>query len=413
MHLERVLAVVEWKYAPDGSYPGFDIRHMGEPLKCAGLVDNIDVFYYHDYLPNSDEALINYCLEKKPQAVLLSLQDTTMRKEGAPTPECIGKITHQLGIPTVAFWFDIWVDKVAEVLEQYLHSVTLHMILSVDARHHKPLPLEGTNYVYAGITFDERLFDIPEGVRDIPVGILGPLYPYRRQWVTGLKRCGITPYTTGRPQGYHNLAYEDYLRLTSRMKIVLNFSALNEFSYEGITLPARQRVLDALSKPVPQLTMPYRGIRYMVKSWRDPIPALKLIISVLTNKPAPQNPHYEVRARVWEALWCRTFLLEGENPATALYFEPYADYVPFTTLKDLVDKIRYYQAHDEERDRIRLHGRATVERYHSARVYWENLFEAIGLPPEGQAYHHPGEIWDRAYFDQWYLRTGTGNIGDL
>ena len=110
-----------------------------------------------------------------------------------------------------------------------------------------------------------------------------------------------------------------------------------------------------------------------------------------------------VRGRVWEAFWCRTFLLEEDNPATSLYFEPYVDYVPFTTLEDLIDKIRYYLENEEERDRIRMHGRATVEKYYNSRLYWYNLFETIGIQSDTQYHHHPGEFWNKAYYDKWYL----------
>jgi spore maturation protein CgeB len=127
------------------------------------------------------------------------------------------------------------------------------------------------------------------------------------------------------------------------------------------------------------------------------VPTLKNIAVELSSKP-----RYMVRARVWEALWCRTFLLEEDNPVTSLYFRPYVDYVPFTTPKDLVDKIRYYLENDEERDRIRLQGRATVQKYYNARVFCENLFETTGIQSSGQNQHRPGEIWNKAYFDKWY-----------
>jgi len=110
---------------------------------------------------------------------------------------------------------------------------------------------------------------------------------------------------------------------------------------------------------------------------------------------------------VWEALWLKTFVLEEDNPITSQYFEPYVDYVPFATLPDLVDKTRYYLKNEEERDRIRMHGRATVEKYYNARIYWENIFEVIGIPSDNQFRHQPGEIWNKAHFDNWYLSAST------
>jgi spore maturation protein CgeB len=97
---------------------------------------------------------------------------------------------------------------------------------------------------------------------------------------------------------------------------------------------------------------------------------------------------------VWEALWCRTFILEEENPVTKLYFEPYVDYVPFTTLKDLVGKVRYYLEHDKERDYIRMQGRTTVEKYYDAKLYWERLFKAAGVI-DGVKSYKSREIWGK------------------
>lgn len=407
MQLERVLIVVEQKARQDGSQSDFDIRHIEGPLKSSEMVDNIDIFYYNDYTPNCDDALINYCLQSKPQAVLLSLQNIALgRERGAPTPDAVRKITHQLNIPTVMFWFDIHADPIAEVLECYLYSVTLNVILGADASSHKPLPLEGTNYIYTGATFDERLFNKPEGERDIPVGFLGSLHLNRTQWIAELEKFGISPYLAGGRHGVTNwrspvpgwMSYEEYLGLMLRLKIALNFSLLQAPQYQPIVSSDRARVWQALS-----------WLALQSKTWlsalaKNPV-KLKYTIPVFKNTTAAllKKPRYMVRARVWEALWCRTFLLEEDNPVTSLYFEPFVDYVPFTTLKDLADKIRYYLENEEERNRIRMQGRATVEKYHNARIYWESLFETIGIPSATQYHHHPGEIWNKAYFDDWYL----------
>ncbi len=81
IHLERVVVVVEQRSREDGSFAAFDLWNTADSLKSTGMVDNIDVLYYSDYTPNCDEALINYCIQKKPQAVLLSLQSMASRGE--------------------------------------------------------------------------------------------------------------------------------------------------------------------------------------------------------------------------------------------------------------------------------------------------------------------------------------------
>ena len=412
MHLERVLIVVEQRSQSDGGFAAFDLDNMEGPLKYCGMVDNIDVLYYRDYTPNCDEAVINYCTQEKPQAVLLSLQSMAARGGGL-TPEAARKITHQLQIPTALFWFSIYADSIAELLERYLHSVSLNMILGADASSHKTMLLEGTNYAYAFLTYNEELFNKPDGVRDIPVGLLGSLVPFRRQWIEGLKESGISVHTgggqlVGNDTSFSTgkapllwMPFEEYLRLTSRFKIVLNFS-----SGMGPThLPAVSFTGQAERSLVRLVSQVRAGLPAFIRNpsrWKDMVPAIKRVSSASVKKPREMT-----RARVLEALWCRTFLLEEYNPITTRYFEPYVDYVPFTTLKDLVDKIRYYLENDNERDRIRLQGRATVEKYYNARIYCENLFEAMGIPSDNQFQHHPGEIWNKAHFDNWYLSAST------
>ncbi|MBI4333168.1 MAG: glycosyltransferase family 1 protein [Chloroflexi bacterium] len=398
MHLERVLIVVEQRITPDLSYPGFDIRHMEGPLRCTGMVDNIDIFYYGDYVANCDEALISCCLQKKPQAVLMSLQNIAGRG-GGPTPKGVWKVTNQLNIPTAAFWFDIHDDGVAKLLENYFDSVKLNVILSADASSHKHLTPDPTNHVYGAPTFDERLFDIPDSVRDMPVAFLGSIYAHRRPWITKLREMGVSVHTNN---GYE-LLYEEYLKLMTRLKIALNFSLLGAANFDPIVLSDRGRVSEVIYRGVRTFKSGLLLVTKNPAKLRDAIPSFKHAAKVIVTKP-----RYMARARVWEALWCRTFLLEEDNPVTSLYFEPYVDYVPFTTLKDLVDKIRYYLEREEERDRIRLQGRATVDKYYNAKVYWENVFESIGISSGGENHHRPGEIWDKAYFDNWYLKHASG-----
>ncbi|MCK4793638.1 MAG: glycosyltransferase family 1 protein, partial [Desulfobacteraceae bacterium] len=257
---------------------------------------------------------------------------------------------------------------------------------------------------------------IPEGVRDIPVGFHGNISRNRPQWIGGLKKLGIPVYTAeGKLLGGEQkvlsqendtpiwVPYEEYCRFTARLKIALDFSSLTSRpNYQPVVSPSRERASQALRWSMSRLKMPYAGLKLVIASWRNPLPAVKRIISALRTPAPALPPRYQARARVWEALWLRTFLLEEDNPVTAAFFEPYVDYVPFTTLQDLADKIRYYLEHDEERDRIRMQGRATVEKYYNSRIYWQNLFETIGIQPDSQYQHHPGEIWNQAYYDKWY-----------
>jgi hypothetical protein len=415
IHLERIVIVNEERFRPDEwAMPGFDLRHLEAPLKYIGMVDNIDNFYFSEH-EEPDDALYNYCLEKKPQLILISLQFGVQKNSRIPTPDILRQITSQLGIATVIFWFDIQQDKIADAADRYLHSVTLTMILGADVISHKTLSLAGSNYIYAGITFDENPFNKPEMKRDIQVGFFGTIDSARSKWIARINKYGIPVNTAGGvfvngklPDGSDIqatsawLSYEKYLKLVSRSKIMLNFSLVGNIPYDPATLVERGRAIATVEHLVQTFK---RRILLIIKNpamLKDT--GLALIGSAqYTAQAIVTKPRNMVRARVWESLWCKTFLLEEDNQVTPLYFEPYADYVPFTTLKDLADKIRYYLEHDDERDRVRLHGRATVEKYYNAKIYWQNLFEAIGLLPDGEKHYHPGEIWNIKYFESWQL----------
>jgi hypothetical protein len=396
MHLERILIVVERRVSLDGSYPGFDIRHMEAPLKYLGIIDNIDILYYADYSPNCDDALLEYCRRNRPQAVLLSLQNLALREGAAPTPGAVDRVTRELGIPTVMFWYDTQSDTVAEVLERYLKSITLNVIPGTADAHRKML-LKGTNYVHAGMSFDEHLFDIPEVPRDIPVGFMGILKKNRSYWIDEIRGAGVEVYLSGGGGPGQWMPYEEYLRLMSRFKIALNFSLAAAAG--AFISPEIERPRDVLRNISPGLKKRVSGLL------KNPLAVRQVVSLIKDAAKLAKKPRYNIRARVWEALWCRTFLLEEKNPVTSRYFDPYVDYVPFDNLKDLKEKIGYYLEHDEERDRIRRQGHATIRRYQNARIYWENLFEVIGLKPT-RFRHRPGETWSKEHYIRWYKLNG-------
>jgi spore maturation protein CgeB len=267
-------------------------------------------------------------------------------------PECVGPPTvnafrivkEELGIPLVMFWYDIYVEQLASILDSFAGVADLHVLFAACSDSHRQFA-SGINYVYAGLAFEDSLFEFNELPRDIDIGFLGTLWPERSNYIADLAKADLRVFTTGGilikgakavPRSDKEsswISYNEYLKLLSRLKISLNFSSL-------------------------------------------------------------QVSKYQVRARVWESLWSKTFLLEEENPVTDKYFAPNEDYVPFSSPGDLVEKVKYYLLHDNERDRIRLHGWSTIKTYYSAKRFWKNLF---GILTSGDVVHS-GLLCGREYF---------------
>ncbi len=80
-----------------------------------------------------------------------------------------------------------------------------------------------------------------------------------------------------------------------------------------------------------------------------------------------------VNARPFEAMSCGAMLLEQESPQLALMYEKDVEYKEWINEVDLLEKVQYYLAHEEERKSIADAGcKKTQERY-SAKSFWQEI----------------------------------------
>ena len=92
----------------------------------------------------------------------------------------------------------------------------------------------------------------------------------------------------------------------------------------------------------------------------------------------------QIKGRVFEVPGCGGLLLT--EPAAYLdhYLEPDRECVVYESGDDLVDKIRYYLAHEEERKAVELAGEARVLRDHTYDARFAAIFTAMGLEEPSQ-----------------------------
>ena len=345
LDMERVLTVSARRYEPDvWGMPGYDDRHVRNTLIDSGLVKNVESFYFSEYKdPNT--SLIKYCEVVKPQAIMLSINNWPPDSTGPPSVDTFSELNKKLAIPIVMFWFDIHVTQFINMLRKYSDITDLHIIFGADQSSHIPLS-QDINYVYAGLAFENCYFSLLDVSKDIDVGFLGTLWKERIGYITGLVSRGFNVYTAGGvltdekiivPESKDVsrwITYKEYLELISRMKVSLNFALL-------------------------------------------------------------EGGKYQVRARVWETLLGKTLLLEEDNPVTCRYFTPYEDYVPFSGIDDLAEKIEYYLRNSIERDIIRVQGWKTVVDLYNPTRLWKSIFDEVDSLPS----HNPGILWNKSYFN--------------
>jgi spore maturation protein CgeB len=85
-----------------------------------------------------------------------------------------------------------------------------------------------------------------------------------------------------------------------------------------------------------------------------------------------ERPVYQVRLRDFEAPMCGTFYLTEHQDELAEFFDIGREIETFRTQAELIDKARYYLAHDEAREKVRRAGRERAQRDHTwqKRLAW-------------------------------------------
>ena len=70
-------------------------------------------------------------------------------------------------------------------------------------------------------------------------------------------------------------------------------------------------------------------------------------------------------------------LLEAANEHTPKWFEPFIEFVPFFSEKDLAEKAQYYLVHENERAEIARRGHERYCRDYNEKLFWQGVIEKM------------------------------------
>jgi spore maturation protein CgeB len=162
------------------------------------------------------------------------------------------------------------------------------------------------------------------------VTFVGQPHSRRLEAVQALRDAGISVQTWGRGWEQGRVSQDEMIRIFGRSKINLNFS-------------------DASRQP----------------GWKGRL-----------GLTFPK----QVKARLLEVPACGGFLLTGDAPLLRDYYEPGRDVGVFHSTKELVEKVRYYLSHEEERAAIAKSGYERTMREHTYPHRFEEIFRMMELP---------------------------------
>jgi len=196
--------------------------------------------------------------------------------------------------------------------------------------------------------------------KNIDVSFVGMWNPEREKIVRALRAAGISveAYGNGWPSG--GLPQEGMVSVFSRSKISLalnqkaNYVSLRSFA----RLFFRRRRLGEGGLPI---KADFSNIFVNAREWwQKRIPFVK-------------GRHFEIPA-------CGAMQITEDGDVLASRYVPNKEIIIYSGMNDLIAKIRYYLAHDEEREKIAQAGYERTMREHTFEKNMEDIFRAIGRP---------------------------------
>jgi spore maturation protein CgeB len=100
--------------------------------------------------------------------------------------------------------------------------------------------------------------------------------------------------------------------------------------------------------------------------------AARIVLNTFTHKDTDS-----VNARLFEATGCGGFVLTENRPAVRDFFEPGREVATFDSRADLLEKVRYYLAHPEEREAIAEAGCRRAHRDHTYEIRLRQLLQIV------------------------------------
>ena len=95
----------------------------------------------------------------------------------------------------------------------------------------------------------------------------------------------------------------------------------------------------------------------------------------MTNRPIKTG----LPLRIFDLMACGGFVLSNYQSEIPEIFVPDKDIVLYDSIPDMLAKIDYYLAHDDERKQIAKNGYEKVKEYHSYDVRIVTMLKAAGI----------------------------------
>jgi len=221
-----------------------------------------------------------------------------------------------------------------------------------------------------------RKLDLP---LDCDVTFVGQPHGTRPATIAALHAAGIDVRTWGQGWETGRLSQEEMIRCFNRSRINLNLANASVAHPPGSTARLHAAAERAAVRLLNRTTAG-RAIKDKIKSARAPQHPTLTQNSTLTtqNLILPE----QIKGRNFEVPGCSGFLLTSPVEDLDRYYEPEREICLFADERELVEKIRYYLAHEDARAAIARAGYERTRREHTYVHRFTEIFQWFGLPCE-------------------------------
>lgn len=269
----------------------------------------------------------------------------------------VREISEQTKIVTLAFVFD---DDVGFYDSSRFWGKQVNWIVSFYPRVARAYQRRGINVLMNNWACNTDFFrptanSQQPAAKDIDASFVGAAKPERVETIKQLNNLGITVTTYGRGWPNGMVTDQQLVEIINRSKINLNLGhAPSLWTWKSLA-----RLFFKRSK----------RFSIVPDFWH-------LYSNTITLNNAKRHP--QARCRPFEILGCRTLLITNRN--AVVVGEPYVEnkeIIYYDSDFDLAEKIKYYLAHDGEREQIAEAGYRKTIREHSFRKRFEDIFKLI------------------------------------
>lgn len=196
------------------------------------------------------------------------------------------------------------------------------------------------NAIYFPFGCNEAVFHRLDLPKKYDVSFVGAWHPYREWLIRRVRKAGISVKVAGFGWPDGEINQDNMVRMFNESRINLNLS--NSASWDA---------------------------RYLASSLRGCINRLR----------SPKSVE-QLKARIFEVNGCGAFQLSYYVEGLANCYDLDREVVVYTDVGDLIEKIRFYLAHDELRQSIAASGYERTLRDHTFARRFQSVFERMGLP---------------------------------